>query len=305
MNTQVTLEDVSGYRQYLSDLWQIRPAEYLSDIYSRMDPADAKVFREWMERLSDSELAEVAEFYRWMASVRRMGPVHSFKWSAILSSGVWAASVLRALAPEGPVLDLGCNAGYWTGWVSSLIDQPMVGVDDCSEAIEFGRRRLATLEQVPQLSVADFTDPFQIPESFSVAVSLQALGDIWSRTGNCDVLDSAADRVVDGGYLILVDRIPEDLAVSFENELDKNGLAIEALGLNGGLGIDQEWGTYSGIVLRKGSRNGPSYSEAWDLLSEHWAKSFAPYANTPGLDWSERNTAYWYASGGKTLVGPW
>ena len=121
---------VESYRNHLKDVWDIAAVADTETLESMLRMEDVTEFRRWRTDLLESDRRETHEaFYRWTADARRWGIVHSAKWMEILSGGVLAVTVLRAINAEKELIDLGCNAGYWTSWASGLLATEVVGIE--------------------------------------------------------------------------------------------------------------------------------------------------------------------------------
>jgi SAM-dependent methyltransferase len=294
---------VASYRRDLAEHWGICPMPTTGQGYAKLTPEDRVALRKAQGELLASDDAGVhARFYDWLADRRRFGPVHSLKWMEIVAGGIWAAAALAAFVPDGAVLDLGCNAGYWVAWLAEQRGGPVVGVDACAAAIELGQRRMAEKGLSGELRWGDF-EKLVFKEAFVAAVSLQGLTRHF-HGGAFDVLGKAAANLRNGGYLILVDELPGERA-EYDRAFAAAGLALIAAGPVGGLGIDDEWKSYTGLVLQRRAdgltHERDSLGQAESAVEDVW-KEIHPFATADSLDWSQRNTAYWWAEGGDALV---
>lgn len=295
MAPRTSVAEVESYRQHLSKYWGIEPVFSQEEIDARLSRNDQKALRRWRRKLLTTDKASVhSGFYGWMAEATRFGPIHSLKWMAILTSGIWAAIILRDWVSKGPVLDLGCNAGYWMSWVSGLRSDPVIGIDGVEPVVRFGRQRIREAHLPGQLRVGDFT-ALPPTERFSSAVSLQGLTRYFHE-GDLEVLAKVGVAIEDGGYLLLVDELPGN-DDGYSRAIERAGCSIRGAGMVGGLGIDGEWEGYSGVILRKDGAHGATLAMVKAAVEEIW-QEFSEFAHSDPSDWTKRNSAYFLAAGG-------
>jgi len=154
LNPVVTQDLVDAYRRELEEVWSIRPAAWGEEIDSRLEPRERKDWHAFMRKLGGDDRRAVVRFYDWLSTRRRVGAIHSSKWAEILVSGVWAAAVVNALAPER-ILDLGCNVGYWTTWMAQ--ERVVFGVDRARPAISLARVVTGELGRGAEFIEKDFS----------------------------------------------------------------------------------------------------------------------------------------------------
>jgi 2-polyprenyl-3-methyl-5-hydroxy-6-metoxy-1,4-benzoquinol methylase len=123
-----------------------------------------------MRKLAGDDGRAVGRFYEWLSTRRRVGAIHSYKWAEILVNGVWAAAIVRALAPER-ILDLDCNVGYWM--TRPAQDHAVVGIDRARPAISLARTVAADLGRQAEFIDGDFGALEVTPGGFDCVVYLQ------------------------------------------------------------------------------------------------------------------------------------
>lgn len=290
-----SVAEVESYRRHLGEYWGIEPVSSQEEVLKRLSQKDQNELRRWRRRLLKTNRASVhRQFYSWMAQKSRFGLIHSLKWMEILTSGTWAAIVLRDVAPEGPVLDLGCNAGYWTSWASAFRSDPVIGIDWAEPVVRFGLKRCRDAHLPGEFLVGDFT-ALPLTERFSCAVSLQGLTLLFHE-GDLDGLSKIGVIIKENGYLLLVDELPgpDD---PYSRAIERAGFSMYGAGMVGGLGIDGEWKEYTGLILRKDGAQGATLTMAKAAVEEIWQEHSAFASKDPG-DWTKQNSAYFLAAGG-------
>lgn len=292
----VSLEEVQSYRKHLGRHWGIKPILHMEEIFRQLSNKDRKPWNRLVNKMVEATVSDELAFYEWIAHDGRFGLGHSAKWCQILTSGVWAAAMLRELVPMGPVVDLGCNAGYWTSWVSQFRGNPVIGIDYSEPIIEYGRRRLREAQLPGELRVGDFTE-MPRPKRFLCAVSLQGL----TRhllSGDHEVLSKVGATVAEGGHLLLVDAAHDWEA--FFDAVERAGFSVRGAGMVGGVLLDGEWAHYPGLILRKDGGPSASLATVKECTDGIW-EEFSEFANANSDDWTKRNSAYFMAAGGPTF----
>ena len=252
-------QTVESYREQLETCWGIRRFFSEDEIFAALSPGVREQFKQHRKLLPKNQVPALRRFYQWLAHEDRFGLVHSIKWSEILASGAWAAWAVERYAPQGTVLDLGANAGYWSSWMTSRRRDSVVGLEVVPEAVAYGRKITEQFGLPMTTRVGDFTS--HSPDSpVSAAVSLQEISE-YLRRGEAKAIRGIADLLGPGGHMVLVDETAANRAPAADKIIREAGLGIVACGLVGGF-TPTGWASYAAIVAQK---DGPTSATIDDV----------------------------------------
>ena len=294
-----------SYRAHLS-YWDIEAIEHVDTVYGRLTPTELKDYDRWMERVGALGSEEEAiGFYDWMSRSKwRAGALHSRKWTKLFTSGVWAWAIIEEMAPDGPVLDVGCNSGYWTSWLQESTGRATLGIDNCERAIRLGQRIIADNALQGHIQVGDCREPTK-EGPFAAIVSLQGIGDVANEEFG-PVLGTLANQLLPDGVLISIDMQIYRAGADLDESLRAHELSVSRIGVAGGLGIDGvepdpvfgTWSPVPAVALQRGKQATVSMGEVEGRSLDIWNEHFSLWANDQmAADWSRRNTAYFWADG--------
>lgn len=287
-------EQVDSYRDHLLTVWDIGPTALTDELAHRLSSTDYQDLVNWKKTVAtDNHPSTLDRFYRWLMSASRFGSVQSSRWMEILTSGIWASVMLKELNVCGPVLDIGCNAGYWNSWMSYHNQRAITGMDKREIVIHFGQKRQNEFGLRNPLLVADFMDAYP-SHKYAAIVSLQGLTEAF----HCQqkrIFESVAIYLMKDGYLIMIDELPGQ-SLHYEKMWKQAGFHLCAAGMVGGLGIDHEWKSYLALVLKLGGADTTKTIVEAEKATEQLWQSFHLYGTDSTIDWTLRNSAYWWAA---------
>ena len=283
-------EALRSYREHL-DLWGIRPALSYEDAFAGKPPAMLEEYADVVYRPVDDD-----EFYEWVATRDHLGPVHSTKWSEILTSGLWAHLVLRDLRISGRILDAGCNAGYWTTWESRFRSHPVVGIDCVASVIQLGKTMSMDSKLNCELHVSSYEQAGSLGV-FDAVVSMQGINR-YMRRNDFTQFDALARLVAPYGILLLIDSNPTPSKVhAFGRRVAKAGLGLIGVGCVGGLSLEHRTGRYPAFAFRRGFASPATMEDAMSQYEEMWGVDFCNWASELDGDWTGINTAQYWTEG--------
>lgn len=287
-------ERVDSYRDHLSTVWGIAATASTDELAHRLSSTDYQDLVNWKNTIAmDNHPSTLDRFYHWLMSGSRFGSVQSSRWVEILTSGIWATVALQELNLCGPVLDIGCNAGYWNSWMSYQSQTAITGMDKREVAIHFGQKRQNELGLENTLLVADFMDAHPA-HLYTAIVSLQGLTESFHHQEK-RIFESVAAYLMKDGYLIMIDELPGQ-SLHYEKMWKQAGFHLFAAGMAGGLGIDHEWKSYLALVLKLGGTDTTKTIVDAEKATEQLWQSFHLFGTDATIDWTLRNSAYWWAA---------
>ena len=254
------------------------------EIDSRLESRERKEWHAFTSKLGKGDGRAEVRFYDSLSTRRRVGAIHSYKWAEILVNGVWAAAVVRALAPER-ILDLGCNVGYWTTWMAR--EHIVVGVDRACPAISLARIVAGELGRSAVFIEGDFGAPKAARGEFDCVVSLLGLVHEFSR-GNYGAVQGAASQLRPGGHLAMIEGgvSDRDDARALDAAVHAAGLSIGATSVCRGIGFgEQAWGYIGAFAVKDGQAEGSTvgwYDDPADDRLAAWAEALPN--GTPARD---------------------
>ena len=197
----------------------------------------------------DPTRRELLAFYEFVAQPSIAGIVHSIKADAIRASGEAVLSHLDD-SPKS-VLDVGCNIGYLSVWLSKTLPQTEVlGIDISPSSIETAKTMAKKLEATDVTFVAGDPRTELKGKIFDSVIDCQTLLDA-NESGElirtvCELLDSR-------GKLISVSPIRSETALRlFCENLEANNVRVQQL-----LMVPfSDCGEYGVYTLIYGEKNG-------------------------------------------------
>jgi SAM-dependent methyltransferase len=235
------------------------------------------------------------EFFDLVADERLLGRVHSHRRAVIIDTAAMVDDLVASEQISGPLLDVGCHAGYLSAWWARHDGLEVVGSDVSLRALELGRRRSAELGRGVELVEADL-----LPEGdegrFELIVAVDVLPE--EIEGGLAGLERLAAGLVEGGWLVFSTGHRLDVAWNplerVERKLAELGLGcVEAGCLGGVVSESQEPLGQSVFVMRRGDTR--EWPEACVEESQHDWPGFLEYAADPGVPIREKSVA-WFRS---------
>lgn len=227
--------------------------------------------------------------YDVIAQDRLHGSWFSRRRAFILDTAAILTALIGELKIRGPVLDLGCNAGFLAIWLAKLRGLQVTGLDFSEKSIALARTRSAALGNV-EFRVHNYVEE-PIGSKYKLIVCCSGFPDDrrWEA-----VLENIASSLMDGGVFVLVGLIDVDWQHDGFRKLAKK----HRLGF--GL-VDQVGGaaeavcTYSHrdlLILVKGVDH--ALPEKMISGEPSW-QAFRCYTDTFGVPWEEKTIAYFRA----------
>jgi len=228
------------------------------------------------------------DFYALISAPPLVGLVHSMKFAFILDSMAYVSALIRELRITGPVLEVGCHAGYLSSWIAVNHGLRVQGWDHCGPAIETAvavREALGLPATALDFLSRDIEASLTGVEPFQLIVSVD--GPVTFELHSLQRLRSlmAAD-----GLAVVV----SDSALDLDAELlNRAGLQVEHSDVIGGR-LPREPSGFSAKVLVVLSRGEKAELEPdWlEKAQAFWYEHFQGYANTPETPGHQKTLAW-------------
>jgi SAM-dependent methyltransferase len=226
-------------------------------------------------------------FYESIAHPLLLGPVTSRRRHLILDSVCTAIALIRTMLLQGPVIDIGCHAGFVAQLISEYVDCNVTGIDPSTSAIELGKSKMRDRCKVDLINTAV---PWSTDRRFDLAVAIDSMPTQSHRVG--PFLHAVSDLLNDGGIAL----ISSEYWASAETSLTRRQLKGAKFGFGyadifGGLGdVSAEYSAEIAIVLIKGgSIELPNNLKK--LAPSYWPV-FSDYANDPATPDRRKTQAF-------------
>ena len=234
------------------------------------------------------------EFFDLVADERLLGRVHSHRRAVIIDTAAMVDDLVVSEQISGPLLDVGCHAGYLAAWWARHDGLELVGSDVSLRALELGRRRMASLGRGVELVEADLL-PAGDEGRFELIVAVDVLPE--ELESGLAGLERLAAGLVEGGWLVLSTGHPLDVAWGAIEDVGRRlsglGLGFVEAGCLGGATVGGSWLAQNVFVLRcGGDRWLPEDCVA--LAKRRWPE-FLDYATDPRLSEREKSQAWFRA----------
>lgn len=225
-------------------------------------------------------------FYDAIAVAPFLGMVHSLKRVFILDAAVCLSWVCKALEIRGPVLDLGCHAGYHALWLASTTGLPVTGLDLSRRAVS-GAAEVARKLNAPATFVARNWREWTPDQTFEMIYSID--GPDWFDSYDPHVAELIRTRLSEGGVFLLVEDqvdLPEIVGIA-----GQYGLSCGMSDVVGGWTGEEFLGKAVLVFVKTGDIVTPPPS-VWDTGSAWDLGGFASYANAAPVPKREKTQAY-------------
>ena len=257
-------------------------------------------FREAHEVYSEAEIdgglqTELAEraFFDLVADDRLLGRVHSHRRPVIIDCAVAVDDLVLGGGIAGPVLDVGCHAGYLSAWWARHESLEVVGCDLCVPALELGRRQCDRLGRAVELVEGDLL-PDGDEGRFELIVAVDVLPE--EIEGGLRGLERLVSGLSDNGWLMLSTGHRLDVAWSplerVRRRLAELELGFVVAGCLGGVvSPEQEPLGQNMFVFRRGGGGGLP-EDCVEQARHDWT-GFLEHAGDPDVPDREKTVA-WY-----------
>ena len=231
--------------------------------------------------------AAQARLYDALADPIILGPVMSQRRHLILDAICMAIGLARAISTTGPIVDVGCHAGFVSTILSEFLDCNVVGIDPSDRAITLARSRTAGKPQVEFYRAAM---PWKVDSRFDLAIAFDSMPE--GSGAKAAFLRSLGDLLIPGGVAIVSSMYwaDEDIDVT-RREMRMAGLGFGYADVIGGYGrIPAQFDVEMVVVLLKdGGRRLPR--NLCQLAENDWPR-FRNFANAPSTMLSEKTQAF-------------
>ena len=204
------------------------------------------------------------------------GVVTSKRRHIIIDAVAMTISIARRLNITGPILDIGCHAGFLPDVASQFVDAEFMGIDPVVEAIQFGSRRLLSSGRV-ELVCASV--PWQTERQFPMIVTVDACPS--SRSDRGPFLAGVGKLLSRGGIALVISRYLLDPdPTPLRRQLKRADLGYAFADIVGGYGGAPTEFFVEGVLclIKESPRQLPSKLQSH--MQSDWS-SFRNYANDP------------------------
>ena len=224
-----------------------------------------------------------------------LGPVTSEHRHYILDAVSTTIGLVRLLGLHGPILDLGCHAGFAASILAEHLENEVVGIDICSAAIALGQAWPARPSRVRLLDA-------QFPVGASGSYDLIHCVDAMPQQGKSvePYLAAIFDRLNEGGVAVIVSTY-WSMGLNTDHVrriMTSRGISLGYADVVGGYGgaTRDDPPTFSAramLVFGKGKgRSLPAGRTRLDKSIEHEWAQFTDYANDPSTPTREKTQAF-------------
>jgi SAM-dependent methyltransferase len=236
-----------------------------------------------------------AAFYDCAA---RLGTwLHSPKRTYILDSIAIADHLLTALEIRGAVLDVGCNGGYATHWLSRQHPNSFTGVDYSQAAIEYATAKSDREDAKATFRTHDYLS-LPLGEKFEMILSVDAVP-VEPGAGPTH-LKWIFDHLEPGGVAVVVgnsavhftDSRPTRTKIRRAMERSNVGFAGSTL-VGGFITPSVGWESKGVLIFIKDTR--AEFPQAPTVIVHDEWPEFASYANDAAYPYEEKTQAYFRA----------
>lgn len=293
----VTRDDVLAIDEFLSNEYGIRDPlspEECNRLLEKAATTDRDASRLWKATLARSEAhfsggptAELdSRFYDLMAVQPYMGWLHSTKRVFILDAAAALTAVIQAAGIDGPILDVGCHAGYHANWIAERFRVPVEGIDTARRAVAFAnsvavRRGLtATFHHAARRT-------FRSTNRYQMIVSVD--GPYWLERFDPTLMSFFQIFLEENGLFVVGGEDHPDMSMLAANAA-RYGLTPLVSDVTGG------WAgsSYSGarLLVFVKLKEVLSIPEAWEKDDAAWTDRFAAYSNSKNTPLREKTQAF-------------
>ena len=276
------------------------PEELLSKLEraSLSNSAATKVLKAYEARNRDygefpegSHEAVDQRFYDAIAEPPFRGWVHSLKRAFILDSAVCLSWVCKALNIDGPVLEVGCHAGYHALWLASTTGLSVTGLDLSKRAILAASAQSRKLNASARFLASDWRH-WKGDHTFDLLYSVD--GPFWFETYDADVAGLIKTQLVDGGVFFVVgesNALPDVLEIAA-----RYGLSCGMSDVVGGWTGQTFEGSVALVFVKTGEIVAP-HPSTFDSDAAWNQGGFASHANAPTTPLREKTQSYYRSRG--------
>ena len=276
------------------------PEELLSKLEraSLSNSAATKVLKAYEARNRDygefpegSHEAVDQRFYDAIAEPPFRGWVHSLKRAFILDSAVCLSWVCKALNIDGPVLEVGCHAGYHALWLASTTGLSVTGLDLSKRAILAASAQSRKLNASARFLASDWRH-WKGDHTFDLLYSVD--GPFWFETYDADVAGLIKTQLVDGGVFLVVgerNALPDVLEIAA-----RYGLSCGMSDVVGGWTGQTFEGSVALVFVKTGEIVAP-HPSTFDSDAAWNQGGFASHANAPTTPLREKTQSYYRSRG--------
>lgn len=271
------------------------PEELLSKLEraSLSNPAATKVLKAYQARniaygeSPESHEAVDRRFYDAIAEPPFRGWAHSLKRAFILDSAVCLSWICKALNIDGPVLEVGCHAGYHALWLASATGLSVTGLDLSKRAVSAASAQSRKLNASARFVASDWRQ-WKGGHTFDLIYSVD--GPFWFNTYDADVAGLIKTQLVDGGVFFVVgesNALPDVLEIAA-----RYGLSCGMSDVVGGWTGERYEGAVALVFVKTGEIVAP-HPSTFDSDAAWNQGGFASYANAPATQRREKTQSYY------------
>ena len=195
--------------------------------------------------------------------------------------------VCKALNIEGPVLEVGCHAGYHALWLASTTGISVTGLDLSKRAVSAASAQSLKLDVSAKFVASDWRQ-WKSGHTFDLIYSVD--GPFWFNTYDADVAGLIKTQLVDGGVFFVVgesNALPDVLEIAA-----RYGLSCGMSDVVGGWTGEKFEGAVALVFVKTGEIVAP-HPSTFDSDAAWNQGGFASYANAPATQRREKTQSYY------------
>lgn len=292
---------VAALDAFLADVYGIAEPTTDAAVRSRVEAAadDSREARRLLRAMEQRYLAhqrggrteqDDARVYELMAVQPFLGWIHSLKRAYILDAAAALTALIETLDIRGPVLDVGCHAGYHANWLAKHAGVPITGIDAVARPVTFASA-VSSEQGIPSRFQRVTLSEFRSPDLFEMVYSVD--GPSWFRRRDPAVVEFFNRQLQVGGLFVMVGEgsPPFTAVTSLAGEYHLYPVLADVVG--GWHGNRFEGAPLLVFVKCDRALSTPPDLAAFDAA---WDTRFIAYANHRDTPWREKTQAFFRAA---------
>lgn len=281
---------------YLETAYEIMPViesdEYWDLFYSSVPSSFSTLYDKRAYLLQNGHkrafLALNDAFYDGIALQPAMGFVHSTQYNGIFDT-IALTTAFVELTGARRVLDIGCNSGYLSNWLSTHVGCEVVGFDPSVKSIETARSISVSLGNTAKF-LTGMAHTVELDGKFDIIVAAKTTINMYKNRGAWQVWLS--EHLNEGGLLIYIDEsASHEAGVGTNLNLSDDFPVIFADNI-GGFDFNRYVSELC-LVFQRGVCSQQTPEEQFDEMCNWWGDRFQAVMNNPATQkpLGERNQA--------------
>jgi hypothetical protein len=256
---------VDNINAYLTDVYLFGAYDSEVDFETRVNDIQNESNREALESSllemswsgGDEEIAH--GLYALCGDIEVSGALHGWKRTLITDAMRISLAVCTHFAPDGLVVDLGCNSGYLLNWLCGITNRSGIGIDSSAAAIELANT-LKPHENVEYLATTWRGAHCTEQASVIICSDTQKL--------NAEFLDWVDQVLGENGYFLHIDEDLPDFKM-----LKNAGFGCQHCEITGGYKHDGFTCRFASFISRNPSLRFSPPFRVWDNYFKDWCNS--------------------------------